>query len=146
MVRNSLKYVSWKDYKANTADLKRIYQAATEQEACAALDSFASKWDDKYPSISKSWRNHWPNLIAIFDYPPVIKKARYTTNTIESINSAIRKSMKAKKLLPNDASAMKIIFLAIEAASKKWTMPIRNWKPAMNRFMIEFEEQLAPYV
>lgn len=146
MVRNSLKFVPWKDYKKITADLKRIYQSATEQEACSELDNFAEKWDEKYPSISKSWRNNWPNLITFFDYPPDIKKAIYTTNAIESLNSVIRKSIKTKKLFPNDDSAMKIIYLAIQSASKKWTMPIRNWKPAMNRFMIEFEEQLAPYV
>ncbi len=80
MVRNSLKYVPWKDYKEITADLKRIYQSATEQEACIELDYFAEKWDEKYPGISKSWRNNWPNLITFFDYPPDIKKAIYTTN------------------------------------------------------------------
>jgi putative transposase len=146
MVRNSLRYVSWKDYKAVTAGLKRIYQSASEQEAAAELEDFAVTWDDKYPQISKSWRNHWPNLITFFDYPPDIKKAIYTTNAIESLNSVIRKSIKTRKLFPNDASATKVIYLAIQAASKKWTMPIRNWKLAMNRFMIEFEEQLAPYI
>ena len=146
MVRNSLKFVPWKDYKEITTDLKRIYQSATEQEACIELDNFAEKWDDKYPGISKSWRNNWPNLITFFDYPPDIKKAIYTTNAIESLNSVIRKSIKTRKLFPNDSSAVKVVYLAIQSASKKWTMPIRNWKPAMNRFMIEFEEQLTPYV
>ncbi len=146
MVRNSLRYVPWKDYKAVTTDLKRIYQSATEQEASMELDQFADKWDDKYPQISKSWRNNWPNLITFFDYPPDIKKVIYTTNAIESLNSVIRKSVKTKKLFPSDTSALKIVYLAIQSASRKWTMPIRNWKPAMNRFMIEFEEQLAPYI
>jgi len=146
MVRNSLKFVPWKDYKQITTDLKRIYQSATEQEACIELDCFAEKWDDKYPGISKSWRNNWPNLITFFDYPPDIKKVIYTTNAIESLNSVIRKSIKTRKLFPNDNSAIKVVYLAIQSASKKWTMPIKNWKPAMNRFMIEFEEQLAPYV
>ena len=146
MVRNSLKFVPWKDYKEITTDLKRIYQSATEQEACIELDNFAEKWDDKYPGISKSWRNNWPNLITFFDYPPDIKKVIYTTNAIESLNSVIRKSIKTRKLFPNDNSAIKVVYLAIQSASKKWTMPIRNWKPAMNRFMIEFEEQLTPYV
>ena len=146
MVRNSLKYVPWKDYKAITAGLKRIYQSASEQEASAELEGFAATWDGKYPQISKSWRNHWPNLITFFDYPQDIKKAIYTTNAIESLNSVIRKSIKTRKLFPSDASATKVIYLATQAASKKWTMPIRNWKLAMNRFMIEFEEQLAPYV
>lgn len=146
MVRNSLKYVSWKDYKAVTSDLKKVYHSATEQEALSELDKFASAWDEKYPQISKSWRAHWPNLITFFNYPPDIRKVIYTTNAIESLNSVIRKSVKTRKLFPSDESAMKVIFLAVQAASKKWTMSIQNWKPAMNHFMIEFEEQLAPYV
>jgi transposase-like protein len=146
MVRNSIKYVSWKDYKAVTSDLKTIYRSATEQEALTELDKFSGSWDEKYPQISKSWRAHWPNLITIFNYPPNIRKVIYTTNAIESLNSVIRKSVKTRKLFPSDDSAMKVIFLAIDAASKKWTMPIQNWKSAMNHFMIEFEEQLAPYV
>lgn len=146
MVRNSLKYVSWKDYKAVTAGLKRIYHSATEQESSRELEIFAENWDHKYPKISKSWRNHWANLITIFDYPADIRKVIYTTNAIESLNSVIRKSVKTRKLFPNDASATKVIYLAIQAASKKWTMPIRNWKTAMSRFMIEFEEQLAPHI
>jgi transposase-like protein len=146
MVRHSLKFVPWKDYKEVTTDLKRIYQSVTEEEAVLELDRFAEKWDEKYPQISKSWRANWPNLITLFDYPQDIRKVIYTTNAIESLNSVIRKSVKTRKVFPNDNAAMKVIYLAVEAASKKWTMPIRNWKPALNRFIIEFEEQLAPYV
>lgn len=146
MVRHSMKFVPWKDYKAVTADLKRIYQSITEQEARLELDNFAKKWDDKYPQISKSWHANWQNLITIFDYPADIRKVIYTTNAIESLNSVIRKSVKTRKVFPSDDAALKVIFLAVEAASKKWTMPIRNWKPALNRFMIEFEEQLAPHI
>jgi putative transposase len=146
MVRHSLKFVPWKDYKALTADLKRIYQSVTEQEASLELDSFANKWDEKYPQISKSWRSNWENLITIFDYPADIRKVIYTTNAIESLNSVIRKSVKTRKVFPSDDAALKIIYLAVEAASKKWTMPIRNWKEALNRFMIEFEEQLTPHI
>lgn len=146
MVRNSLKFVPWKDYKEVAMDLKRIYQSVSEEEAALELDRFAEKWDGKYPQISKSWRTHWPNLITLFDYPPDIRKVIYTTNAIESLNSVIRKSVKTRKVFPNDEAAMKVIYLAIEAASKKWTMPIRDWKAALNRFMIEFEEQLAPHV
>ena len=146
MVRNSMKYVVWKDYKAVTAGLKRVYQSPTEEAAQSELESFAKVWDEKYPQISRSWNNHWPNLITFFDYPQDIRRAIYTTNAIESLNSVIRKSVKTRKLFPNDDAAMKIVFLAVEAASKKWTMPIQNWKLAMNRFMIEFEEQLAPYL
>lgn len=146
MVRNAMKFVVWKDYKAVTADLKRIYQSSTEEDAKKELERFATIWDQKYPQISKSWRNHWPNLITFFDYPEDIRKAIYTTNAIESLNSVIRKSVKTRKLFPNDEAATKVVFLAIQAASKKWTMPIHNWKLAMNRFIIEFEEQLAPYL
>jgi len=146
MVRNSLKYVVWKDYKAVTADLKRIYRSATEEEALVELENFGHRWDEKYPRISRSWHSHWPNLITFFNYPQDIRKAIYTTNAIESLNSVIRKSVKTRKLFPSDEAATKVIYLAIQAASKKWTMPILNWKLAMNRFMIEFEEQLTPYL
>ena len=146
MVRHSLKFVPWKDYREVTADLKRIYQSVSEEEAALELDGFAEKWDDNYPQISKSWRANWPNLITLFDYPQDIRKVIYTTNAIESLNSVIRKSVKTRKVFPNDNAAMKVIYLAVEAASKKWTMPIRDWKAALNRFMIEFEEQLTPHV
>jgi len=146
MVRNSLKFVPWKDYKAVSTGLKQIYQSTSESEASLELEKFAEKWDSKYPQISRSWYKHWPNLITLFDYPADIRKVIYTTNAIESLNSVIRKSVKTRKLFPNDEAALKVVYLAIEAASKKWTMPIRDWKPALNRFIIEFEEQLAPYI
>ena len=146
MVRNSLKFVPWKDYKAVTADLKRIYQSSTEEEALLALDDFSDKWDEKYPQISKSWRAHWTNLNTLFDYPEDIRKAIYTTNAIESLNSVIRKVIKKRKLFPHDDAARKVVYLAIKDASKKWTMPIRNWKSALNRFMIEFEDRLKDFV
>ncbi len=136
MVRNSVKYVPWKDYKAVTAELKQIYQSVTEEEALLALNQFAEHWDDKYPQISKSWRTHWHNLNTLFNYPADIRKVIYTTNAIESLNSVIRKAISAKK----------VIYLAIQNASKKWTMPIRDWKPALNRFMIEFEDRLKDYI
>ena len=146
MVRNAMKYVSWKDYKEVAADLKLIYKSMTEQEASLELDRFAEKWDDKYPQISKSWRAHWPNLITLFEFPADIRKVIYTTNAIESLNSVIRKSVKTRKLFPSDDAATKVVYLAIQAASKRWTMPIRDWKPALNHFMIVFEKQLAPHV
>ncbi|MEJ2653328.1 MAG: IS256 family transposase [Gammaproteobacteria bacterium] len=146
MVRNSMKYVSWKDYKAVTAELKAIYQSATEQTALAELEAFAASWDEKYPMISKSWRSHWENLNTLFNYPPEIRKVIYTTNAIESLNSVIRKSTKKRKSFPHDDSAFNLVYLAIQQASKKWSMPIRNWKAAINRFMIEFEDRLKYYV
>jgi len=146
MVRNSIKYVPWKDYKPVTADLKLIYQAVTEDEALLALECFSERWDSKYPQISRSWRAHWENLNTLFNYPEDIRKAIYTTNAIESLNSVIRKAIKKRKLFPSDDSAKKVIYLAIQQAAKKWTMPIRNWKLALNRFMIEFEDRLAEYI
>ncbi|HMY00178.1 MAG TPA: transposase, partial [Agitococcus sp.] len=145
MVRHSLKYVSWKDYKAVTSDLKRIYQAVTEELALQALETFATTWDGKYPQISKSWFNHWSHLNTFFAYPVDIRKAIYTTNAIESLNSVIRQATKKRKIFPTDDSVRKVIYLAIEAASKKWTMPIRDWRTAMTRFIIEFEDRLGNF-
>lgn len=104
MVRNSLKYVSWKDHKAVTSGLKAVYQAPTEGATLMALDAFAGKWDDKYPQISKSWHAHWENLNTFFGYPPDIRKAIYTTNAIESLNSVIRAAIKKRKVFPTDDS------------------------------------------
>lgn len=142
MVRNSLKFVQWKDFKAIMADLKRIYQSITEDEAFMALEQFEHRWDNKYPNISRSWRNNWQNVSTLFNYPEDIRKAIYTTNAIESLNSVIRKAIKKRTLFPHDDSAKKVVYLTIEQASKKWTMSIRNWKSALNRFMIEFEDRL----
>ncbi len=146
MVRNSVKYVPWKDYKAVTADLKKIYQANTEESGLQSLKDFTDKWGDRYPQISRSWHQHWENLNTLFNYPPDIRKAIYTTNAIESLNSVIRKATKKRKVFPTDNSALKVVYLAIRQASEKWTMPIRNWKPALNHFMIEFEDRLKDYI
>ncbi len=146
MVRNSLKYVSWKDYKAVTVGLKTVYQAPTEEAALMALDAFAGIWDDKYPQISKSWRAHWENLNTFFGYPPDIRKAIYTTNAIESLNSVIRQAIKKRKVFPTDDSVRKVIYLAIKDASKKWSMPIQNWRLAMSRFIIEFSDRLSDHL
>jgi putative transposase len=146
MVRNSLRYVAWKDYKQVASDLKQIYRSVTEEEALAELEKFAAEWDEKYPQIAKSWRSNWLNLRAIFDYSEEIRKVIYTTNAIESLNSVIRKATRKRKVFPSDESALKVVYLATQAAAKKWTMPIKDWRQAMNRFAIEFEEQLAPYL
>lgn len=146
MVRNSLKYVGYKERKEVAGDLKLIYQSITENEALLELDKFEAKWDKKFPSISRSWRNNWDNVSTIFLYPEAIRKAIYTTNAIESLNSVIRKSTRNRKIFGHDNSAFKIIFLAIESASKKWTMPIRNWSSAMNQFMILHDKRLKGYV
>ena len=142
MVRNSVRFVNWKDRKKVCADLKLIYTAATEQEAEMALEEFAKQWDDKYPMISKSWRNNWQNIIPFFDYPPEIRKAIYTTNAIESLNRSLRKVIKTKGAFPTEASILKIFYLALENISQKWTMPIRCWNSAMNQFAIKFGDRM----
>jgi putative transposase len=139
LVRNSLSYVSYKDRKAVAADLKTIYKAATEVEAEQALMTFAQRWDKQYPTISKSWLNHWSRIIPFFAFPADIRKAIYTTNAIESLNMTLRKVLRNHRSFPTDESALKVIYLAIHNISKKWTMPIRDWKAALNRFAIEFE-------
>ena len=137
LVRNSLKYVSFKDRKAVSADLKRIYTSITADEAERELTAFCAKWDARYAAIGSGWQRTWVNVIPLFDYPDEIRKIIYTTNAIESLNSVIRKAINNRKIFPDDTSAMKVIYLAVKQASKKWTMPIRDWKPALNRFMME---------
>jgi putative transposase len=139
LVRNSLNYVSYKDRKELAADLKKVYGAATETAAEQALVEFGDKWDKQYPTISKSWLNHWQRVIPFFAFPQDIRKAIYTTNIIESMNMTLRKVLRNHRSFPNDESAMKVIYLAIGNISKKWTMPIRDWKAALNRFAIEFD-------
>ncbi|ELN2738676.1 IS256 family transposase [Pluralibacter gergoviae] len=142
MVRNSLRFVSWKDYKAVTRDLKAIYQAPTEEAGLQALEVFASAWDSRYPQISRSWTANWVNLATFFGYPADIRKVIYTTNAIESLNSVIRHAIKKRKVFPTDESVKKVVWLAIQAASQKWTMPLRDWRMAMRRFIIEFGDRL----
>lgn len=139
MVRNSLRYVPHKDMKAVAGDLKSIYHAVNAEAAELALIEFSDKWDEKYPSISRSWRNKWDNLITLFDYPQEIRKIIYTTNAIESLNSVIRKAIRNRKIFPSDQSALKVVYLAIKQASQKWTMSLHDWRAAMNRFAIQFD-------
>ncbi|SPY31839.1 Transposase and inactivated derivatives [Oligella urethralis] len=136
MVRNTMRFVSWKDARAVTQDLRAIYQAATESQGLQALDAFEKKWPN-YALAVQSWRNNWHHVATLFAYPEDIRRAIYTTNAIESLNSVIRKATKRHKLFPNDEAAMKVVFLAIYEASKRWTMPIRNWHQALNQFSIE---------
>ncbi|NLE60229.1 MAG: IS256 family transposase [Planctomycetes bacterium] len=142
LVRAALRYVADKDSKAVARDLKNIYNAATLTEAETALEEFASVWDEKYPTISKSWRAKWPDIITLFDFPWPIRKAISTTNAIESVNSVIRKLTRNRKIYPNESSVLKIMYMAIREASKKWTMPVRNWKSALNHFAILYEDRL----
>lgn len=138
IVRNSIKYVSWKDRKVVANDLKGIYKAPTEQAANLALEQFKATWHKKYPYISPMWERNWDYLITYFDYPEDIRKAIYTTNAIESLNMTLRIVLKNKRVFPTEESALKILYLAIQRISQRWTMPIANWSAAVNRFIIEF--------
>src|SRR5512140_420154 len=142
MVRHSLSYEGWKERKVVASDLKAIYRAATEAEAEQALQSFEQKWDPKYPSISKSWRAHWPELITFLKYPDDIRKAIYTTNTVESLNRSLRKISKNRGVFPHEESLLKLYYMALERIAKKWTMPIHSWSEALNRFAIEFGDRM----
>ena len=138
MVRNSTKYVSYKDLKEVCRDLRRIYSAVNEEEALEALDDFGQKWNSKYPMIQRSWETHWNDLSEFFKYPDEIRRVIYTTNSIESLNASLRKVTKNRAAFPDDDSIIKIMYLAISKAAKKWTMPIRNWGLALNQFAILF--------
>ena len=145
MVRNSTKFVSYKDLKKVCADLKAIYTGATEDVARNALEDFGKKWDSKYPMIYKSWDSHWDNLSEFFKYPPEIRRAIYTTNAIESLNYQLRKVTKNRSTFSTDDAIFKIPYLAIRNASKKWTMPIKEWGQALNQFAIEFGKERVPF-
>jgi len=142
LVRNSLKYVPAKDMKAVALDLKTIYRSVHVDAAERAMLEFSEKWDNKYPAISRSWNKNWENIVTLFAFPEEIRKIIYTTNAIESLNSVIRKSINNRKIFPNDQSALKVIYLAIQKASQKWTMSVHDWRSAMNRFAIEFEGRI----
>jgi putative transposase len=142
LVRAALRYVSNDDSKQVVRDLKKIYQAATVIEAEQALDEFAQAWDAKYPTIAKQWRAKWADIITLFDFPAPIRKAIYTTNAIESVNSVIRKFTRNRKIYPNEQSALKLVYMAISEASKKWTRPIHHWKQALNHFAIMYEDRM----
>jgi transposase-like protein len=136
MVRNSVKYVPFKDRKAVTGALKKIYLAPSAELAEAALDEFAAAWDAKYPMITKSWRTRWNEVIPFLKFSPEIRKAIYTTNAIESVNYTIQKIIKNRQSFPTDEAAMKLIFMGLQHIAKKWTMPIRDWGAALNQFAI----------
>ncbi|RVU31219.1 IS256 family transposase [Rheinheimera riviphila] len=142
-VRHSLRFVGWKERKEVAADLRTIYGAATLQQAEQALDEFAATWDGKHPGISQSWRNNWSRLSVFFDYPPEIRKVIYTTNAIESLNASLRKVTKTRRSFPNDEAVLKLLYLALHQIAKKWTMPLRDWKPAMNQFIIMYGDRVS---
>jgi transposase-like protein len=145
-IRNSLRYVSWKLRKEMATDLRSIYEAATEEEGKAALDDFSEKWDKRYPHISASWKKNWGELSTFFKYPPEIRTLIYTTNPIESVHRQVKKVTKGKSSFPNEQALIKMVFLAVENAAKKWTMRQRDWSMIYSQLMIFFEDRLAKYV
>ncbi len=142
MIRHSMNYVGWNQRKEVVADLKKIYTAATESEAEQMLDEFGAKWDTKFPMIAKSWRSNWARVIPFFAHPPEIRRIIYTTNAIESLNMSLRKVTKSRSSFPNDEAVLKLLYLALRNIAKKWTTPIHNWKAALNRFAIIYEDRL----
>jgi len=142
MVRHSLNYVSWKQRKEVAVDLKTIYSASTLEDAEFNLEQFETKWNASHAAIGKSWRRNWERITPLFSYPPDIRKVIYTTNAIESVNMSLRKVTKNRGSFPNDAAMLKLLYLALQNISKKWTMLIRNWKSALNQFTIIFEDRM----
>ena len=142
-VRNSLNYVPYKEKKAVAADLKKIYNSSTLELAEQALDDFELTWGDKYTAIVNSWRNNWDKIIPFLDFPGEIRKVIYTTNIVESLNNTLRKAVRNRGHFPTEESLMKVLYLAIRGVSKKWTMPIRDWKLALNRFAIMYPEHFS---
>jgi putative transposase len=140
-VRNSLRYVPWKERRAVATDLRAIYGAATVSDAEQALERFAERWDAKYPAISPSWLADWDRLTVLFDYPPAIRRVVYTTNAIESLNYSLRKVLKGRGAFPNDEAIVKLLYMGLQHVAKKWTQPIRDWKAALNQFVILFGER-----
>lgn len=141
-IRNACRYVVWKDKKAFTADMKHIYNAPNQQAAKAALDDFAGQWEDKYSYAIKSWRDNWEDLTVFFEFPLEIRKIIYTTNLIENLNGKIRKYTKNKLSFPTDEAVMKSVYLATREATKKWSMPIRNWGIILNQFLTIYEKRV----
>ena len=142
MVRNSLKFVPYTDKKELAKDLKKVYSATTIENAALELADFKKKWDSDYPSISKSWETHWERLTVFMDYPEEIRRVIYTTNAIESLNMTLRKTLKMRASFPNDESAIKLLYLALEKASKKWTMPFKQWGKVIEHLRIKFEGRM----
>jgi putative transposase len=141
-IRNSLNLVSYKDLKEGAADLKPIYTAATAEEAVFQLEVFAEKWDKKYPLIAKSRRNNWSRIEPMFQFPSEIQRAIYTTNVIESLNMSLRKITKTRAAFPSEEAAFKLLRLGLQNIEKKWTMPIRHWRLALQQFVIFFDGRL----
>jgi len=142
LVRASLNFVSWKRRKEVAADLREIYRASTAFDAELQLDRFIQKWDEAYPTVGQIWRRNWERITPFFAYPADIRKVIYTTNAIESLNMSLRKIIKTRGSFPTEEAAVKLIYMALRHVSKKWTMPVQNWKAAINRFTILWPERM----
>lgn len=142
LIRNSMSFVPWKHRKEVMKDLKTIYQAASEKKAEEALTAFEQTYQDSYPTVAQLWRRNWLNIIPIFDYPADIRRAIYTTNVIESLNYSLKKPLKTRGAFPSEDALLKVLYLALSKASTKWTMPIRDWKKALNWFAQLFGDRL----
>jgi putative transposase len=142
LIRNSLDYVSYKDRKAVARDLKPIYRAATEDAAAEALEALDETWGGRYPMIAESWRRHWEHIIPFLVFPDDIRRIIYTTNSIEAVNRQLRKIIKTRGHFPNEDAALKLLWLALQNAEKKWTYPIRDWKRALHQFAIHFPDRI----
>ena len=142
LIRNSLRFVGWKDRKTIAKELKPIYTADTESAAEAALDAFEAKFGDRYPMIVSSWRSNWERVIPFLAFPKDIRKAIYTTNAIESLNSVLRRTVRTRGHFPSDLAATKLLYLVTSRAAKKWTRPIKSWPQALNQFALHFEGRL----
>ena len=142
MVRASLSYVNWKQRKRVAVDLRQIYQSATADDASEQLDVFAQNWDAECPMVSQIWRRHWDRITPFLAYPAEIRKVIYTTNAVESLNMSLRKIIKMRSSFPNEEAALKLLYLALRNASKKWTMPVQNWSAALNRFSILWPDRM----
>ncbi len=141
-IRNSLAFVGYQERKEIAADLKAIYAAITREEALAALELFAEKWNARYPLTAKSWRANWSQIEPMFDFTAEIRKAIYTTNAIELLNMSLRKIIKTRGSFPSEEAYLRLLYLGLKNVAKKWTMPIQNWGLAMNQFAIMFENRI----
>jgi putative transposase len=142
-IRNSTKFVPYKDRKSVCADLKKIYSAVNLDDAEYALEEFREKWGSKYPSILKSWDKNWVELTTFFEYPQEIRHLIYTTNAVEAYHRQLRKFTKTKTILPTDDAIRKVVFLSVREITKKWTMPARDWGMAYGQIMIFFADRFA---
>jgi len=141
-IRNSLRYVSWKDRKELTKDLKKVYGASTLEEAELEMDRFEGKWLSRYPHVIKSWRSNWDTLTSFFRYPVEIRKMMYTTNIIESVNSKFRKATGARRVFPTDEAVLKCLYMAAMDLEKKWKRPVKDWPSIYSQLVILFEERI----